>query len=348
MPKESLANDSRYDSLPFPIRNGGRSIEADPETLMKQGTEFFGSGNHANRRARITPKAEMWIVSTGKLQFLCFKSTPCITREEGSGDSSTLAMPYAGGIHRFRDGTRIDEIAPGDIHLNPRNGGTVTVGYFSGLIARIEHRQLKRTMLAMSGSQHAPVLDRSLVIRGETTNVSSGGSGKLWSFIQYVDNLLKEDEYLPAALGLDEQVYRLLAIVLLEKLGIHWKNQKRRSSGDHAWTSAFDELIDYIRSNIHLNLSLTDLEERSHYSARRLQYLFRDKFNCTPMQFIRRQKLASAMERLQTADWGDTVTAIGRDCGYRFTSNFSSDFHREFGVAPSVVLRASRTPRNKV
>jgi AraC-like DNA-binding protein len=47
------------------------------------------------------------------------------------------------------------------------------------------------------------------------------------------------------------------------------------------------------------------------------------------------------MEKLQTADLDDTVTYSARDMGYRYTSNFSCDFQREFGVSPSVVLRAA-------
>ena len=79
--------------------------------------------------------------------------------------------------------------------------------------------------------------------------------------------------------------------------------------------------MDYIRANAHRGITLTDLEERSHYSARRLQALFREKFDCTPMQFVRRERLTTAMQKLQTADWNETVTSIARDCGYGFVSN---------------------------
>ena len=60
------------------------------------------------------------------------------------------------------------------------------------------------------------------------------------------------------------------------------------------------------------------------------------------MQFVRRQRLSDAMEKLQTADLDDTVTTIARDMGYRYTSNFTNDFQRAFGVKPSAVLRSSR------
>jgi len=140
-------------------------------------------------------------------------------------------------------------------------------------------------------------------------------------------------------MGLSEQFYRALTIAILESRGEIeniLKNQARRVN-DRSET--LDTLADYIRGNIRQNLTLTDLEEQSHYSARHLQNLFREKFNCKPMQFVRRQRLSSAMEKLQEGSWDDSVTSIARDCRYRFTSNFSSDFHREFGVAPSVVLK---------
>lgn len=341
MPRQTLSVDQRYESLPSPFRNGGRCVTADPETLMKQGTEFFGSGNHCNRRVRIEPQAAMKVVSTGKLQILCFKSTPCITREEGDGDSSTLAMPYAGGIHRFKDGIKNEEIAPGDIHINPRNGGSVTVRYFTGLIARLEHRRLYRTLRAISGGDSTVLLGESLVIRGKESATQPGTSRKVWSLIKYIDEVLGEDSYLPAVLGLDEQVYRSLALALLETFVTNEKIKRRWSTDGNTWGSGLDELVDYIRMNAYLDLTLTDLEEQSHYSGRHLQNLFREKFDCTPMQFVRRQRLSMAMEKLQTAEGKVTVTSVARDCGYRHTSNFSTDFHREFGVKPSTVLRSS-------
>jgi AraC-like DNA-binding protein len=49
-----------------------------------------------------------------------------------------------------------------------------------------------------------------------------------------------------------------------------------------------------------------------------------------------------AMEKLQLASCDDTVTNIAREIGYHYTSNFTQDFQREFGVNPSAVLRGAR------
>lgn len=113
------------------------------------------------------------------------------------------------------------------------------------------------------------------------------------------------------------------------------------------WSACLDTLVDYIHTNAHLNLTLTDLEEQSHYSGRRLQQLFRDRFDCTPMQYVRRQRLGNALQRLKNAQPGDTVTRIARDCGYRHMSNFTVDFRKQYGIHPSSLLRASRSQQQQ-
>jgi AraC-like DNA-binding protein len=139
-------------------------------------------------------------------------------------------------------------------------------------------------------------------------------------------------------------VTRLLALSLVWEAGCADQIRRRFARAGSAWGPSLDALVDYIRANVHLTLTLTDLEEHSHDSARHLQTLFRQTFDCTPMQFVRRQRLAAAMEALQTAQPGDTVTRIARACGYRFLPNFTHDFQSRFGVNPSTVLRRCRQP----
>jgi AraC-like DNA-binding protein len=194
----------------------------------------------------------------------------------------------------------------------------------------------------MKGEDTRVNLEEPYVFQKKEADQEGAATRHLWSYLSYVDQVLRESEYLAAGLALDEQIYRLLALSVLQAGGALERVKKHLKSPTNKWTNPLDDLVDYIRSNTHLNLTLTDLEEQSHYSARHLQNLFREKFNCTPMQFIRRQRLSAAMERLQTCDHDDTVTKIARECGYRFISNFTTDFQREFGIAPSVVLRASR------
>jgi hypothetical protein len=86
---------------------------------------------------------------------------------------------------------------------------------------------------------------------------------------------------------LDDHFYRLLGLALLQEEGAVEKIQKRQELATRNWTTPLDDLVDYIRLNPHLNITLTDLEEQSLYSGRHLQNLFKEKFDCTPMQFVR-------------------------------------------------------------
>ncbi|MEN9766892.1 MAG: hypothetical protein RLZZ32_852, partial [Cyanobacteriota bacterium] len=145
------------------------------------------------------------------------------------------------------------------------------------------------------------------------------------------------------AMGLDDQIYRLVALGYVARANLMDQLGARVSSGAGGrGKSVLDELVSYIETHTAQPLCLTDLERRSHYSGRQLQNLFRERFDCTPMQFVKRQRLTAAMEQLQLATDDTTVTSIARGCGYHDICSFSKDFHQRFGVCPSAVLRSSR------
>ena len=248
----------------------------------------------------------------------------------------------AGEQVALKQGNHLVEMEPGGIYLAPETGGRISRGYFSGIIWDIEQKRLLRTIRSMKitlgdfNEQEQQTLER-----GCTENASKNKS-PFFALIKFIDQLLVESVYLPESLGLDEQVYRLLALSLNNKEGSHGKGQDRWEHNKKNWTNPLDDLVDYIRLNAHLNLTLTDLEIESNYTGRHLQNIFKEKFDCTPMQFVRRERLSAGMEKLQTAGFEATVSSIARDIGYHHASNFTSDFQREFGVKPSVVLRSAQ------
>ncbi len=331
-------------SLPFPLRHSRNIYSLDPTSLFTEGKDFFGDGSHKNKKG-VSPHADVSIVDIGALRVLATRTTPCISTEQGEG-FSTFSMSYAGDVHQYRDGRTIQTIEPGDTHLSPRSGGVADLGHFSGIICQIDHKRLRRTINTVSGKEQEINLAEPRVFKGSSAGKESTAARHLWSYLSYVDQVLTESNDLAAGLGLDDQIYRLLALSLIQATGDLERVKQRWRSANRTWNNALDELVDYIRANAHLNLTLTDLEEQSHFSGRRLQYLFKERFECTPMQFVRRERLSTAMERLQTASPHTTVTQIARECGYRFTSNFTTDFQREFGITPSVVLRTSQRGRD--
>ena len=142
-------------------------------------------------------------------------------------------------------------------------------------------------------------------------------------------------------LGLDDQIHRLLAAMLIPELREDEPLHRLRRR-DQEGRDCFDDLLEWIRRNLDQPLTLTDLEQRSHYSRRALQYAFRLRLGCTASQWIRQQRLDQARQRLQNPGPTDTVGAIAQACGYRSMSLFSVEFQQRFHVKPSQLLREAR------
>ena len=273
---------------------------------------------------------------------VCGKTTPMVARM-GETPEISVILAYQGRIEH-RQGSSRCEARDGALLAMPNDGGTLHMGALSALAFNLKEQRLKDTIRVLCGSTNLFSLDEPLAVATHVQDQTTIYAKVLFNLLEQIDLMLLEDPTLPAALGLDDQVHRLIALAYIAHHDL-LKTVEVRERNRIAKQCEFDDLIDYIRSHALTNLSLTDLEAQSHYSARHLQQLFRNRFDCTPMQFVRRQRLSAAMEKLQTADIGDTVASIARACGYRHTSHFTSDFQHAFGTKPSIVLRASRVAR---
>ena len=347
--EKSVSSGGRRDpkllSLPLPFKNAGNYISLNPEQILGTNESIFGRGRHENQPVALNPGADAIYLKAGDHLILGTRATPTISIEEDS-DFSTLALCLGGSVHTYRSRHGVHCIRPGDAFLNPRDGGTMTCDYIAGIFMQINQHLLHQTIRAISGVDDRINLTQPWVLHQKNSQTRVADGHPLIHFFSFVDAMMAESTYLTEALGLGDQIYRLLAISLLQAAGL-LEQARKGSAGQRGWNPRLDGLVDYIVANAHLNITLTDLEVQSHYSARHLHSLFNDKFDCTPMQFVRRQRLDTAMQKLQTANDGDTVASISRDCGYHFASNFSSDFQRHFGVKPSTVIRASRAGRRK-
>jgi transcriptional regulator GlxA family with amidase domain len=152
--------------------------------------------------------------------------------------------------------------------------------------------------------------------------------------------LIEQSEALLERLELDLLIYRLLAALVVPELrgsdSLGRLRSRRREGGDR-----FEELIAYLEEHLHEPLSLHQLEARSHYSRRALQYAFLERLGCSPTQWIRTMRLERARRWLQEPQPGETVTRIAQACGYRSLNLFAMDFQQRFHVKPSELLRES-------
>lgn len=329
---------SVLDRFPVPLPSLGIEIRATPDDLAVAAREAleteatWGLGDAGGHHI-----SEFTVAPVGTLLIASGRTTP-VALQYRTGERVIVEMCY-GGHSRFREGVSELCSVAGGMLVFPSAGGTLCGGFHAGLSFMLERDRLRRTARAMLGDDTLAGLDAPFLIEG------SGGAawdqGLMFALFRHLDAVFREDRYLPSHLVLDDQIYRTLIHSYART--VRRPSTFSRSARRPRWSGALDDLVDFIRLNAHhRHLSLTELEERSHFSARHLQTLFRETFDCTPMQFVRRQRLSVAMQRLQAAGPAASVTRIARDCGYRSTSSFSTDFRREFGVSPSAVLRDVR------
>jgi AraC-like DNA-binding protein len=147
---------------------------------------------------------------------------------------------------------------------------------------------------------------------------------------------------------LEQQLYRLMAALVFPSLRDSQPQPSTSSSRESiSMDQRLDRVLDYISLHLHQPLPLSVLEENSNYCRRSLHYAFQERFHCSPMQWIRQQRMALALQRLQQANPGDTVRAVATACGYRSLGRFSIDFQRAYGCKPSAVKRGLTSPQLK-
>lgn len=327
--------------LPLPLPSLGIDIRATPEDLADAAREALETeatwGLDASEGDHFS---EFSVASVGSLLIASGRTTP-VALQYRQGERLIVEMCY-GGHSRFREGLTELRTATGGMLVFPSAGGTLCGGLHSGISFTLERDRLRRTARAMLGDQGFDPLSAPVVLH--SAGADRPEPGLMFSLFRHLDAVFREDRHLPSRLELDDQIYRTLVHQYAREFQLELDPSPRDGRGRR--TAVLDDLVDFIRATApDQRLSLTDLEERSHFSARHLQALFREAFDCTPMQFVRRQRLSVAMQRLQSADRQLTVTRVARDCGYRSVANFSTDFRRQFGVSPSVLLRASRGKR---
>lgn len=107
--------------------------------------------------------------------------------------------------------------------------------------------------------------------------------------------------------------------------------------------SAVARAIGYIRSELHLPITVPELARRVGMSASSFHKHFKMITSATPLQYQKELRLLEARRLLRTG--GASVAAAAFDVGYESPSQFSREYARKFGVPPSVdgALNPSRS-----
>jgi AraC-like DNA-binding protein len=103
----------------------------------------------------------------------------------------------------------------------------------------------------------------------------------------------------------------------------------------------FESLTGYIRGNLDAPLKTDDICQRFGITRRQLTQLFQVSAQCSPREFLRRERLEHA--RVLIEQKGAPIKMVAAAVGYRHTSNFSKAYRQYFGETPGHTVRLKAT-----
>jgi AraC-like DNA-binding protein len=254
---------------------------------------------------------------------------------------ATLVVPYRGRGH-FRIGRRsLLNLAGQTLLLIPPGPWRTSNDHLGGVTIRLEPARLQEVGRAMAGPQSREErwlgLARTPLVLTQAGKARAARFERLYRALAFLHGVVRRHGAVPESLRLDDLLLRQIVDLLASGL-----LAESAAPEPSEMDAAIDNLIDWMHAHRHEPISLTELEQRSHYSRRYLQYAFKARFGCGPMQYLRRQRLWRARRRLAQADAGTTVSGIALACGYLSLACFRRDFRHRFGISPSELLARAR------
>jgi transcriptional regulator GlxA family with amidase domain len=96
----------------------------------------------------------------------------------------------------------------------------------------------------------------------------------------------------------------------------------------------------YVAIHLHSKIKLGDLVGVTHFSRHKFHRTFKASFGCTPVQYIRRMRIARAQNLMTTS--GDPLCQIAVECGFADQSHFNRCFRKVVGESPAAWRRRAR------
>jgi AraC-like DNA-binding protein len=250
-----------------------------------------------------------------------------------------LLIPIFGSGAYHMGGEDIDWRAGDKGALLPAEDFTGECSLRSSLAIFIDSDRLEKTIRSMLGIEDADAhlieLDRPQEVSLWLEDMSFSAAFRQLS--EAIDLFSTRPGLLDLS-GVDDQVYRTMAMMLKPNL---FKFEVDRDVSMLPNRKLLDRVCQYIQENTHNPITLTDLERVSCISRRNLHYAFQHHFKCTPMQWVRTQRLETARSMLMKAGSSLSVTTTAFLCGFNKASTFAHDYRLRFGELPSETMMKS-------
>jgi AraC-like DNA-binding protein len=257
-----------------------------------------------------------------------------------------LALPSAGwGQYRIV-GDQLDNCVGQTVAFLPPCGWRLVNDVTAGTALQFRQASLISRIQAIGGEFGAAALGMLLsspFVVSTTEPRNHYFYRHLLAALSMVDGSFRDGGCQPdPMLCLDDLILRCIALLLHPTL----TELDARAEGtgmDLHLRGCVHVLMDWMRSNLHRPISLSEIERKAQYGRRAIQLGFKAEVGCGPMQWLRRQRLDLARQRLLSGKPGLTVTQVAQACGYINLASFSRDFRERFGIGAREVLVEGRS-----
>jgi AraC family transcriptional regulator len=132
-----------------------------------------------------------------------------------------------------------------------------------------------------------------------------------------------------------ESAATMLAARLLQQHSVRKPKLARDEDGLSSYT--LRQVLDYIRSNLSQDLSITDLAQVAGMSPYYLMRMFKKSMHFTPRQYIIQTRIERAKELLRSREL--SISDIALECGFTSQSHFTNVFRQITDTTPNIYRR---------
>jgi AraC-like DNA-binding protein len=215
-----------------------------------------------------------------------------------------------------------------------------TGGFRSHILWHLEKGRLEQTAMAMLGThEHVDLdLDHARALPNEISGVRTDAT--MHALIPLLD-LHKNQPDLLVSLGIEDMIYRQSVILLRPDLFFGQTEPATESLKLSKSRKVVDQVCQFMLAHLSEPFTLSDLERFSGLSARSLQMTFNSVFSCSPMSWIREQRLLRVRsELLKNSDV--PVEAVALAAGFQTMPAFFLAYKRRFGETPGATKFADK------
>lgn len=126
---------------------------------------------------------------------------------------------------------------------------------------------------------------------------------------------------------------------LFDSESLHRSEKSATEIRHHRLIAACERLV---LSGIESDIVLTEIAQRSGYSLRALELIFRRSVGMTPGRWFMTARLNGALRDLLACEESSTVSTIAMKWGFRHISRFAQYYREAFGELPSETLKRSQ------